>query len=660
MLSPTRRNLAFALLPLLLLVGIYSPFIFVTARDQAAVTMVDYWYHLDWARNLSLSELNTWLHPFYPVGYFALLRVGLVAGADVAQYGQSLSWAGSIVCLVAVYLILYAATKKNGYALAGAALLALHPFFRYQALQEGTDMLAAGLQMLALAAVFMPAPGKGRWAWITPAAAGALLGGAYLIRYTSLILLPVAAVALWWRDRAERRALLSVALFAGAFVIVALPQIVASAVVTGRPLYNEQARNVWFGLYGDFNWTDNWRDAPPDVTLAQIVSDDPAGFLAHWAREFGRFFAYDAHAYADEPLALERKVTLWEPWALHLTWLASAVLLLFDKRLTRPQIFLLLAALFVPVLATSMAWLFTRYLLVPLAIQVVLVVLAAGQVGGRLARTDRAAVGVGLALLGVLALLFGLGTTWGAKQQRTREMVRRVEDAQPLLAAVGVARPDELMTNNRLYQRLDSPDHPQYLLFQSPGDQPLPVAAFRQRIQGGRQPEFLLFDWTSHAIRTIAVAPYRAALAAAKDQLAPLQSTEEYALYCVMPCGIEKATPVNETLGSALTLLGYRAFAGQGNAHGLYLYWQLAASPSDEVGPLSLTLRDEQGTIIWQTTGYPQQGTYPPERWDAGEIVVDFHLISPSDIRAGATYHLTIGLGDSNHITVPIIFAPTP
>lgn len=165
----------------------------------------------------------------------------MAIGADVVRYGKFLSWAGSVGCLVAVYLILYTATKKVGYALAGAALLALHPFFRYQALQEGTDMLATGLQLLALAAVFVPAPGRGRWVWITPAAAGALLGGAYLIRYTSLLLLPVVAITLWWRDRAERRALLSVALFAGAFALVALPQIAASAVVTGRSTTSRRA-----------------------------------------------------------------------------------------------------------------------------------------------------------------------------------------------------------------------------------------------------------------------------------------------------------------------------------------------------------------------------------------------------------------------------------
>jgi hypothetical protein len=216
---------------------------------------------------------------------------------DVARYGQFLSWAGSIGCLVAVYLILYSATRKVYLALAGVALLSLHPFFRFQALQEGTDMLAAGLQLLALAVVFINVAGNRRIVFLTSAAAGILLGGAYLIRYTTLIMLPVVIIYLWLRDKAEKRTLMiSLALFVGLFGLVALPQIAASAVVTGRPLYNEQARNVWFGLHGDFNWTDNWGNIPPDVTLSQIVRDDPRNFLTHWAREFGRVWAYYSNA----------------------------------------------------------------------------------------------------------------------------------------------------------------------------------------------------------------------------------------------------------------------------------------------------------------------------------------------------------------------------
>ena len=149
---PWRRFLPLA--ALLASISVYTALILIQARSQHAVTMVDYWYHLQSARALSLTRLETWVHPFYPVGYFALLRIGLDLGLDVARYGQFLSWSGSIGGIVAVYLLLYTATRKAILALAGVALLILHPFYRFQALQEGNDMLAAGLQLLALAVVF--------------------------------------------------------------------------------------------------------------------------------------------------------------------------------------------------------------------------------------------------------------------------------------------------------------------------------------------------------------------------------------------------------------------------------------------------------------------------------------------------------------------------
>lgn len=656
----------FPILLLLILLGIYTAWYLVAARSQPAVTMVDYWHHLQLAQALSLSRVETWIHPFYPAGYFALLRLGLASGVDVLRYGQFLSWAGSIGYLTALFLILYTTTKKPLPALAGVALLILHPFFRFQALQEGTDMLAAGLQLLALAVVFVHVPGNRRMALLTSAAAGLLLGGAYAIRYTTLVLLPVVVIYLWLRDRADRRLwLLSLALFLGLFGLISLPQIAASTVVTGSPFYNEQARNVWFGLYGDFNWTENWRNIPPGITLGQIVRDDPAALLTHWAREFGRFLAYDPAAYADDPLALERKVTLWEPLLNHMIWLLSAILLPFDRRLSRPQKALLLMALVVPVLVTSMAWLFTRFLLVPLAIQVALVVLASGQVGERLARTERAAVPISLLLLLAFAALFQFDTGWHAKQGRTHEIVRRIEEAQPVLEAVGVHAPSELMTNNRLYQILGDPAHPQYPVFQTPEEQQAPLSTFLQQIRGPHRPDFLLFDWTSHAIRTIEVKPYRTALISAKDQLAPLQLTDAYSLYCVLPCRAGEATPVNETLDSGLTLAAYRAVAGESGRHGLYLYWMLDA-PVPEARPISLTLRNEAGNIVFQTSGHPQQGTYSLDEWNVGELVTDFLTLS-AEIRPDLPYFLTISLDGSNlaepdvgpdFMTVPIIFSP--
>jgi hypothetical protein len=320
-------------------------------------------------------------------------------------------------------------------------------------------------------------------------------------------------------------------------------------------------------------------------------------------------------------------------------------------------------ALIVPVLATSMAWLSTRYLLVPLAIQTVLIVLASSQLGERLARTERAAIGVSLSFLLAFGLLFWSSTTWPVKQQRTREIVQRIQEAQPLLEAVDVHQPAELMTNNRLYQVLNKPDHPQYLLFRSPDENPTAVPLLLQQLKEPYQPQFMLFDWTSHAIRTIELEPYRSALISAKDQLAPLQLTDEYSLYCVLPCRIDEAISINEALNSKLTLVGYRALASRGDEQGLYLYWKLD-SPVIETPLIALTLRDEAGNVIFQTTSDPQQGTYPLNRWSLGEVITDYYLFSSTGIDSNQTYYLTVALDgsgaeetSSGSITIPIHFS---
>lgn len=648
------------LLPPLFALFLFTIAHVVAARAQPVVTMVDYWYHLDVARGLALMRPETWLHPFYPLGYFVLLRAGLAAGADVVAWGQAWSWVGAVAALTAVYLILYHATRRTAVALAGMALLALHPFFRYQALQEGTDMLAAGLQLLAVAVAFTTIPAGSRTSRsgrVLDFAAGGLLGAAYLVRYTALTLLPVLALYLLWRDWHDRRtAAVALGWLLGGFALVALPQLVAGTVGAGNPLYNEQARNVWFGIYGDFNWTDNWGDVPAGVSVLDAVRADPVAFVRHWAGETGRVLAYDGRAYADDPLALERKVTLWEPLPVHLLWLAGVVWLLFDRRMSRPQIALLLMALFVPILATSLAWLFTRYLLVALGLQVTLIVLGLTQLSNRLARAEPAATIAGVILVGGFGLLFLLTTTWNVKAERAAAITERILAAQPLLAAVGVDSQAALMTNNRLYQVTDHPERPPYLLFRSPGELPAATADFLAGIIGPHDPDFLLFDWTSHAIRTIPIGERRAELEAAREILAPLVSTEDFLLVCVLPCRAETATPAGVVISPTLTLEAYRAIAGSGGPHGLYLYWQLS-QPAAEAAPLSLTLRDAAGAVVYQYDGHAQGNTLPLDRWPVGRLVVDFHLIPAAAVTPGQTYYLTLGLaGADPTAVVPITF----
>lgn len=58
------------------------------------------------------------------------------------------------------------------------------------------------------------------------------------------------------------------------------------------------------------------------------------------------------------------------------------------------------------------------------------------------------------------------------------------------------------MTNKRLYQWLDTPDHLLYLFFQSPGDESLPIGASLPGIRDAHQPVLLFYNRHSLSHRT--------------------------------------------------------------------------------------------------------------------------------------------------------------
>ena len=55
------------------------------------------------------------------------------------------------------------------------------------------------------------------------------------------------------------------ALFLATFLITIALQMITSQIVTGTSFFNHQARNVWFGIYGQFNWIENWQKIPQEL-----------------------------------------------------------------------------------------------------------------------------------------------------------------------------------------------------------------------------------------------------------------------------------------------------------------------------------------------------------------------------------------------------------
>jgi 4-amino-4-deoxy-L-arabinose transferase-like glycosyltransferase len=100
--------------------------------------------------------------------------------------------------------------------------------------------------------------------------------------------------------------------------------------------------------------------------------------------------------------------------------------------------------------------------------------------------------------------------------------------------------------------------------------------------------------------------------------------------------------PVRANFGGQIELLGYDA-TQQGSRLAITLHWR-CLQPMDDDYTVFVHLLDAGDQVVTQHDGQPQDGRYPTSIWDAGEVVVDTHLLSlPADLPAGQ-YRLRVGL----------------
>ena len=66
-----------------------------------------------------------------------------------------------------------------------------------------------------------------------------------------------------------------------AFLLTISPQLYVNLRDTGSPLFNQQAKNVWQGVFGDGDWG-RWAATANDITLGRVIAQDPARFVANW------------------------------------------------------------------------------------------------------------------------------------------------------------------------------------------------------------------------------------------------------------------------------------------------------------------------------------------------------------------------------------------
>jgi 4-amino-4-deoxy-L-arabinose transferase-like glycosyltransferase len=225
---------------------------------------------------------------FYNLGYPLLLALVQPLTAGNSFLAARLLAALFAALLLGASYLLARPLLGAWWALVAALLLGLSAFVVQYGLTIGSDMPFAALVTLCLALlVWGPsntqaaAGGRGRGALYV--GAGLMAGAAFLVRHPGLLLLPfgLLAIGLSYPARQRREALGPVAFFLGGFLLAAAPQLVVNTLQAGSPLYSQQAKNIWLGVYGNTDW-DNWQLAPNTISLADVLLSDPARFLANW------------------------------------------------------------------------------------------------------------------------------------------------------------------------------------------------------------------------------------------------------------------------------------------------------------------------------------------------------------------------------------------
>lgn len=239
-------------------------------------------FQMIWLADAQREGVSTaWANGFLGFGYPALLNLVTAGTADILTSGKLLQSASAVALLA---MLPWAGERlfasRGGWAPA-QVLLAIEPVFVFAAAGETPDLLATALMLPGLVlAVDAMDRGANRQAGV----AGIWLGGAYLVRYHSLLLALALAASFLVAGRSRRGA----AWLLGGFLLAAAPQLVLSAAIQGTPFFNLHIKSIAIGYYGttaDFvEHTRRW-------TLSSIVLTDPAGVAKQYAIHVLRYFA---------------------------------------------------------------------------------------------------------------------------------------------------------------------------------------------------------------------------------------------------------------------------------------------------------------------------------------------------------------------------------
>jgi len=583
------------------------------------------------------GDLSAWASGLYPVGIPLLLRTGLALGLDVARTGQIISLLGGILCLYGGGLLAWHLTRSRGFALLTMAYLLTTRAILFYSGFEGTDVLAAGLQILALG-VLAADPQRRR----VVLAAGVVNGLAYLIRYTAMVLLLInlAYLLLVALVRRERNGLWNVPLYSLGFLAGALPQIVPSLLVKGDPFYQTQAYHIWLKLYAGSDFVRALQQASPvEITLWELFWMGPRRFIGNWWKEFSRFWLTLEVPLLDQPLAQLAR--------------AGFLFAVLDKQRLPAHHRALLALVVVGV--TGLLSIFTidiRFLILLIPVLMVCALYFLWRLLPSHLVLGRIRLPVNLLVLGLLWVPLLAVPRWYA-HSREGGPHANVINTSNMLHAAGARTAGEIVSTNMYHQDVTSPTRDRFTML-STLKAPSTVDELRQMaLESGHH--FLIYD----ASGGLAYHPQYESLLWPGNRhpgytpiwASPAWEDEDrrFAAYRIEP---DRPTPQVSTqvsLAGGVSLQGYDLTVsadqptGTGSRLGLYLYWHTTELVTDSL-KVFVHLFDPQGNLVAQHDSVPAMWTYDTRNWQPGEVVVDFHWMQVPPEVEPSTCIIAVGL----------------
>ncbi len=603
---------------------------FYHLRGHITIGNLDYFGMVARTHHLP-GELTAWANGLYPVGIPLLAKWGLSLGMDVTRFGQVISLFGGIVCVLGTAALALHVTRSRVFALFAVAFLIATGTLLFYAGFEGTDMLAAGLQVLALGVLSRNVQDR-KLALL----AGAITGLGYLIRYTALLTFVVCAA--YWVVLAvlhkDRRRLWPVLFYGLGFIIGAAPQWIPSLLVTGDPLYMTQAYHIWIKLHGGDDFIATW-GSDPTISLTRLIMLAPGRFIDNWWEEFSKFWFNQNPALVDQPLLQFSR--------------AGWLVFVFDRRV-RAEHRLLFAWYAVGIVAAlSIFTIDTRFLLILLpifllsALYLLWRVIPVIPVKGVEVPLNVIAL-AGLLVVAFPALLSYARTSEGGPHANVIETSNRMMTA-------GARGAYEIVSANLYHQDVSSPTRDTYhKLFTAPSADSLEAWRAAALASGLR---FVIYndkDGLHYYPQYQALLnPYQRA-----PGYTPvwIPDNQGFVAYRIEPEAPEPQSRVDGRFENGIELLGYDLAShryqpeGTGSAIGLYLYWR-ATHPVDANLKVFAHVMDAQGQLVAQDDSIPALWTYPAPGWQSGEIVVDYHHIALEQGTPLQNLTLTVGLYDA-------------